>query len=390
MISPYLDLCPTPSGNTGSFRQAPTGFGKTSRQVSQNAENSGTIEAHLDYMVVCGIVSSVSLLESALWATFGANFLWSEARPGTHGRFYESNVVTSTGVMLSHSIRMDKGGIDYRLSIPGGVLQSTTEGKLRDFGRYLMSIGGRCTRFDWAIDDYSRLLDISTILSHCEQHRVSGFGRKQLIRSWDSKGRLVGETLYLGSKKSDSILRIYDKNLESNGKINAIRMELQARDNIAHSYFVDYFADEKVGDTFSRISRRVIGKYRFVLNTSEVLSRCPDVDWWAEFVSRLGGQIKIRERREQPQLSDKKRWVERQVAGTLALIKRCVGYDNFVKWLDDCVDDMWRLKDEKHQNWYDNWRNSKGRDCVDFSVGLAEGECLVVFEDWAKQVFGQA
>ncbi|NJL71620.1 MAG: replication initiation factor domain-containing protein [Candidatus Competibacteraceae bacterium] len=180
------------------------------------------------------------------------------------------------------------------------------EQTLRDFGRYFVSINARCTRWDWAIDDYSRQLDIDTIYAHCESSRVSGFSNCKLIRALDARTKKRGDCLYLGATSSDRILRIYDKNVESRGEINAIRVELQARDTIAHSYFVDYFSTPEIGDRAQRTSMRAIGHYRFVEDTSEVLSRCPDVEWWADFVQRVGGRVKVAVRRLAPMLSDKK------------------------------------------------------------------------------------
>jgi DNA relaxase NicK len=378
----------TPTGNTGLSRQESKNASGSKPELSQKAQVGDRIEAHLDYLILCGTVSSMSELDSACWAAFGVRFLWSESRPGTHGRFYESNVVTSTGLLLSSTPSKIPGQTDYRISIPGGVLQSTTEAKIRDFGRLFMSMGARCTRFDWAIDDFARQLDIDTVLAHCESGRTSGFVNYRYYRTGASGQKAVGTTLYLGSSQSDQMARIYDKNVESGGKINSIRFEIQVRDNIANSYFCDYFADGDVTEIFRKMCRRAIGKYRFVHNTSEVLSRCPDVDWWAEFVRRIGGQIKIRQRREQPQISDKKRWIERQVAGTLALLLKCLGVDNAIKWLVESIKYQADIKSEKHENYYSNWRNSKGRDAISFVRGLDEMAAEIAFRDWHKQAFG--
>lgn len=390
MIPDSHGFLETPSSNTGSFRQ-PSDARRPMPELSKPiGVESDMLQGHLDYLVLCGNVSSVSDLESALWAAFGVTFLWSEARPGTRGRFYESNVVSPTGVSLSTIANTRIGGVDYRLSVPGKVLSSVKEQTLRDFGRYLLSIDARCTRFDWAIDDYARQLDIDTIYAFCESGRVSGFGRCRLVRSLDVRRKTRGDCLYLGSVGSDKILRIYDKNVESNGEIDSIRVELQARDTIAHSYFADYFATPEIGDKIQRISMRAIGYYRFVEDVSEVLSRCPDVAWWAEFVRRVGGQIKVAVRRLAPMLSDKKRWVEKQVGGTLSLIFKCMGVVNGAEWLLETVQEKSREKEEYNQNYYDNWRERRRSDSENYDARVSRFVEEQEFRSVRKQLSASA
>lgn len=382
MITATERSAPTPSGNTGSNRQPPRASGNKSDGVSQMTEKSDILEAHLDYLVLCGTVSSVDCLESACWAAYGVRFPWSEARPGTRGRFYESNVVSPTGVTLSTTPNTRVGGIDYRLSVPGKVLTSVTEQQTRDFGRYFLSIDARCTRFDWAIDDYSYQLDINTIVSHCESGRVSGFKRSKLIRSWNVGQEKRGDCLYLGSVQSDSILRIYDKGYESGGEIKSMRVELQTRDAVAHGYFTDYFSTPQIGDLCRRMSMRAISRYRFVEDVSEVLSRCPDVPWWADFVARVGGQIKVSVRRLPPMISDKKRWIEKQVCGTLSLIFKCMGVQRGAEWLLEQIQEKSREKEEYNQVYYDNWKERRKCDTQSYDYRVSrfieerEYECV--------------
>lgn len=323
----------TPTSNTGSHRQRPQSKGFACKDIEKCNGGKNIIEGHPDYIVLCGHISSLSLLEASVFAAFGTRFDWGAARPGTNGKFYESNVRGANGLMLSLNTSSNGGEIEYRLSIPGLPLRHIKRQKLHDFGQFFVSINARCTRFDWAVDDYSRTLDIDTLYLECLDGNRHGFGEITYYVNGKRGQKALGKTLYLGAFDTHYLARIYDKCVESKGEMDCIRFEVQTSGEVSVSFFNHYFGIDDISRATRELSQRAIGKYRFVERTSEVLSRCPDLPWWADFVAKVGGQIKVSVPRVQPMISDKKRWVESQVCGTIGLIFECMGIKQGAEWL---------------------------------------------------------
>jgi hypothetical protein len=333
------------------------GFGATSSTPFDVDDD--TIRGHLDYLVLCGKVTNLQQLTGAVWAAFGARFDFANAKPGTRGKYYELNAATVCGLTLSLNHIKSIQKIEYRLSIPGKPLQHIDGEKLHDFGRYMYAINAKCTRFDWAIDDFSRELDIDTIYAQCIDGNRHGFDSFSYYASGSRRQKRLGKTIYLGATDTDMLARIYDKNVESGGEINSIRWETQTRDAIANSFFAQYFCGRFCGENIRKISARAIGKYRFVQPVSQVLSRCPNLDWWESFVRRVGGQIKHSVKRLQPILADKISWVEKQVSDTISIICRCKGLDNTLKWLQELIEQKETENKEKHDIFYETWKDRK-------------------------------
>jgi hypothetical protein len=134
------------------------------------------------------------------------------------------------------------------------------------------------TRLDVAFDDHSGLLDISTL---CEdtlhQNFISKFRKFEVIQG------NCGTTIILGSRKSDCLLRIYDKAMER-GKLDEhwIRVELQMRDNNALEY-IKKQSQFTAGVMFSLVLNNYI---RYVIpSVSDVNKwRWESTEYWQNFV----------------------------------------------------------------------------------------------------------
>ena len=125
------------------------------------------------------------------------------------------------------------------------------------------------TRLDIAFDDHTGLLDIYELKDYTDsQFFVSKMRYGEVTYAWDRLKRrdYKAFTLYFGSKKSDVIIRIYDKAKERNkDELHWIRVETQFRhDNAAG------FLRALIGHDVGVIYRGVLAEYlRFVVP-------CPD------------------------------------------------------------------------------------------------------------------
>jgi len=191
---------------------------------------------------------------------------------------------------------------------------------------------GRSTRIDIAFDDKVGLLDMRTMYDAFESgDYVSRYRNKP-----DYFGSLEtgGLTLYLGSPRSDSQLVIYDKAKERVTKGHAdevegldhwVRVELRLRRDRANAAAKELRErGEQVWSYFAGVLRGMLDfKQR---GTSSQKTRWATSPWWDAFLgfaekARLVVDKKVRT------LDDVRSWVVGQVAPSLAVLERGMGFD---------------------------------------------------------------
>jgi phage replication initiation protein len=136
------------------------------------------------------------------------------------------------------------------------------------------------TRLDVAYDDRAGLLDLGHIYRETKtENYVSN------IEDWESiETKRKGRSIYLGSKKSDMFVRIYDKAKERGREAEGhwVRFEIQMRDKKAGA-FLDFLLLRTIGETFAG----VVGHYIRYVTPKESDShryRWPTADWWRDFI----------------------------------------------------------------------------------------------------------
>ena len=186
---------------------------------------------------------------------------------------------------------------------------------------------GHITRLDLAIDDYGE-----SYYSMRELHNI--FSERQFVskfRNWKElvkyRGRdVAGHTIYLGSRSSDIMLRIYDKQLETMEKALAcgtapdttpwVRWELELKKDRAVQA-----ADLIIsGKTVAHVAVGILSNYLRIIDLDNSRSsRCTVSEKWTRFID---GISKLHLYRQEPAktLDDMKHWLERQVAPTLATV----------------------------------------------------------------------
>jgi hypothetical protein len=198
----------------------------------------------------------------------------------------------------------------------------------------LLASGVRFSRADGYYDDRARHAEPATVADAFRRGDVLTHIRHfQEIRGFvtdgpDGTAIPSGATTYLGSAKSETRVRVYDKAAESRRPDAGIRWELQLRGKHA-ARFVDgaVRAREQLG---SHVLACIRGLADFRDRSGhERGDRAPLLDWWAAIVGdaervRLSGPARV------DVLADKAAWLDRQAAPTLALCHFAYGPD----WLD--------------------------------------------------------
>lgn len=181
---------------------------------------------------------------------------------------------------------------------------------------------GHISRLDLAIDNieqiYFRVPELEDIWNskRCCCH----FRTFKRITERNASGELVGDTVYLGSRTSDLMIRIYNKQLENNknypdSKISYewVRWELELKDERANSAARLLMQHCSVGSVAVGILSNV---FRVIVFDDSNKSRCSNDIKWQCFVDGIE-QLRLYSPKPKKTLEDKYRWVQRQVAPTL-------------------------------------------------------------------------
>lgn len=181
---------------------------------------------------------------------------------------------------------------------------------------------GHLTRMDLAVDDvgkdqYFTCTDIENYL--LQDKVVTKFRKFHTDKDYATGGSLIGHTIYLGSRKSEVFLRIYDKMLEQKAKnpeipdIPWVRWELELKNNRAQVAADMILRGLRIG----AVVLGVLHNYMRIIEVTEKnRSRCPSIPKWESFVAGIKG-IRLYVPESPKTLEDKLQWIDRQVLSTL-------------------------------------------------------------------------
>jgi phage replication initiation protein len=262
---------------------------------------------------------------------FGPASEWQQSDRGRHG--YKSGV-TNGAISIWYDGALDMG---VNVQVPGtGCRQLEADGLITpegeftftwlDFLKLISLSGGSFTRLDVAVDDRVGVLNLDRIKQYRQNACVvSRLEDGQEVNGFKvSTGKDTGSTVYFGSKKSNVLVRFYDKAAERLAKGHPLpqgeiwnRCELQARKEQAEQLAgiliaggVPAFA--KVLNNF--ISFREVGaggiahRYRWRV-----------ADWWSEFIATTE-KMSLWVEGIQRSLTEKADTVEKQMAPLISTI----------------------------------------------------------------------
>lgn len=187
---------------------------------------------------------------------------------------------------------------------------------------------GHITRLDLAVDDiganYYTLPDLSAILA--SGNYVSKFRSYKEIKENKNANTCIGHTIYLGSRTSDAMVRVYDKQLEQSKKRLAsgeapimypwVRWEMELkreRAQVAASRIAS-------GMNLNEIIVGVLYNYFRIIDLDNTQkSRCSTADKWLKFVDGIT-RLSLFLAPVKKTVDKVKNWLMRQVASSLATV----------------------------------------------------------------------
>jgi hypothetical protein len=239
----------------------------------------------------------------------------------------------SLGLTFSYTHFDNHDICNARLTLPGVLLADRKPWHVkRVCRRFRDDWQAKCTRIDLAVDDYAYQLNDDQLENAIIDKCIVGVRGGQRINSYGTK--TAGTTIYLGQRRSAKFARIYDRATVTGGKIHAKRFEIEYKQGLAHSIFVDYLADGSPDSSYllSSIIRSSIScNYKPDKN----LSRSVVFEWWASFVERIVGDTHVYKRVPPIHSLDRTlRWVHRSVSKSLLVIQEALGLDKTKELLD--------------------------------------------------------
>lgn len=185
------------------------------------------------------------------------------------------------------------------------------------------------TRIDIAFDDHTGILDIQQLALDTEDREFVSRFRRELIEKEFKDGR-PGLTVYHGSRKSDIMIRIYDKAAERGiSDQHWIRLEMQLRNERATAFAREASSGNWIGILF----RGVLFNYlRYVDPTSDINpSRWPLKDYWQLLLDDVEGIRLYEKPGVEYNVSQLDHFVFDQAAGALHCAVKLYGADFVVR-----------------------------------------------------------
>ena len=293
--------------------------------------------AHLDTLVLCGKGVPLRRIVDIIDRLLNCQFDTSSDYTTAHGMRYDHNIHAQYGLLLSYIPSDWDSTVTYRLSIPGKICNSVPQSNLLQLCRTFKRWGCHATRFDWAIDDYTKVLPMQSIVALAEDECYYGARKFDLYKTRTKGSIEEGVTVYIGRAGGTQRLAVYDKFVESKGAIDAIRFEYRFFDEKA-----DYFLDRYIRDGDCEVKAREIsgycfGRIGFVEKTGCKKKNIKLVRAWEILSNAINEKIASTIPTKPTTIEDKKKWIEKSIAPSLGILLADMGWGKFTKWLYELI-----------------------------------------------------
>lgn len=214
---------------------------------------------------------------------------------------------------------------------------------MNDFLKDIQAIG-QVTRLDLAADDFGanyfnvpELIDLFTAGRY-----VSKFRKWRQETERNSHAEITGNTIYFGKRVSECMLRVYDKQLEQNAKLEKkeeplietawVRWELELKGSYAERAVRFLINGMQLGELITG----VLSNYLRLIEDDNVRKyRCSTTQKWLDFIAGVS-QCRLYQKPEPKTIDDSLEWLRRQVSPTLAAV--CLAFDGDMEFIYQLLD----------------------------------------------------
>lgn len=175
------------------------------------------------------------------------------------------------------NVAIPSHGLEWFFNLMG--FDINDENAVSDLFQELKNRDCSCSRIDLAFDDYSKTFRPKHYIAWFYQNMLRTKFRKIMTAG---SLREVGHTFYLGDRKK-KMLRVYDKDFESNGEVDAVRYEFELHQHHSRDMF-EYLIENKTINfiEFIRTYFEVID-----LDTATWRGDCKLLSAWETWLSKL-------------------------------------------------------------------------------------------------------
>ena len=251
-------------------------------------------------------------------------------------RFFEQGWRHPSGAVMAIGHKGKYGIIDREIAfidISGSVLSQLKMSKFRKFIRMLLKkYEPNPSLLDLAIDDYNKTIDLDYVEELCNDWQYVGFG-DTFEAHHEGRNKSKGHTLELGNRGKQGggkRLKIYDKNKESKGFIDAIRIELSLSQHYAQECFRQ-LCELPVLAWSELFKCWLSGSIDFIKRQGENdknPGRRERYHWW-DLIVGDSAKFKASKERNEPTLETIKSWFHKQVAPSLAVLMWVMSDEDF-------------------------------------------------------------
>lgn len=201
------------------------------------------------------------------------------------GLYYEHITILYDGSVDGMGVCFDISGqgCSYLYSLSDNV----DSDYFNDIFKVINSFGGNITRLDVALDCFDSEISLDDIHDAVVLHNYRTLWKSVDYTTSIRRGQShCGRTFQFGSRRSNALLRIYDKAAEQGIDGYWVRLELQFRNVLAHS-FADTYINSINDMEFMEVFLGVLNHYiAFVERTSDSnISRAKLLSWWDNFIN---------------------------------------------------------------------------------------------------------
>lgn len=212
---------------------------------------------------------------------------------------------------------------------------------------------GRFTRIDLAIDDHGeRYFSIEKLEAILEQRQYVGrFKKYKVLVEKNIDGEIIGHTVYLGSRSSETMIRIYNKRAEqrkktaNNHQSNEpwVRWEIELKGKNANQAVKALIEKKDIG----QVCIGVLARYFRVINLDNaVRSRCSVDKTWGEFLNGIEA-LRLSVPKEENSLNKIRQWLKKQVFPALAAVVMADG--GSTEFIDENLPEAAKHLNEKYK-----------------------------------------
>ena len=220
------------------------------------------------------------------------------------------------------------------------LISDWTYQKFHEVATWVFEQKGHFGRIDVALDDRNGVIDVDRIYASVKAGNcVSHFRQSRLISGLDvGSGLDTGQTLCMGSRQSDTYLRIYDKAAEQRAKEKVvegtwIRWEMEWKSERADAVGMALSGLDQ--DSFQKY---IVGVFRSALDFRDCTRAddpkdryyAPLLDWWKVLTEGMQ-RARLEIAKSVQKIEDVKRWAEKSLAPMLGLL--CAHPEAGEKWL---------------------------------------------------------